>query len=359
MEKLVRYIQELLKGIGLITAPVFLFSMIFSCTDNFDTLITKEVEKSKISEQEFVWKGYRSLPDPRGGAAAAVYNGWLYIHGGIDESGVRNDLWRINLSSLDLDTISAGGEFLGTDIQRAFHTMVAIDEKLYIFGGIDASGNATNTLKACDTTSDTWDTEITTSDTNGPFPPARSAHVSFTWNGYLFVHGGEDNGSAVDSDLYRLEFEGNQANGKHVWKKLVTAEYRAGHGAAVIDDIVYMAGGSNPSDDSYFKNMWTFDLESETTAVITVDDTALERKNISLAALDGGLFTFGGETSAGLIADFLAGTVGGDWYQYTGEPAKRSDYALYVNGSSLFLFGGYNETEGLYYNDIWKITLQE
>jgi len=347
------HIRGLKKRIGRWALLCMSAFMVFGCMDTFDTALSREVVISKIVESNYIWTEIGTAATARSGAASAIYNDWLYIHGGKDDSGVLSDLWRINLDT-------GASEPLVSDMNRAYHSMVVVGDKLYVFGGIDASGAVivknNGLLKPYNITTGLWETEIGTNDTNGTFPPGRSGHVSFAHDGYLFIQGGEDGGSQVDSDLHRLEIQPETSTKKHVWTQPVAAEYRAGHGAAVINDVLYLVGGYDPSDDSFYKNMWTYDIYSGDTANVTVGGDLLERKNIALAALDGSLFTFGGETAAGLNAELLAGTTGGDWFSSDGDALKRSEYVLQKYGTRLVLFGGRNETAGIYYDDLWIIS---
>lgn len=359
------------KGIHLFF--LFLALTLFgACDDNFDTALKNEIEASTDPapqpepepepepEGNFTWQKIGNVAIPLSGAAAAVHNGSLYIHGGVNSSGdVEDVLYKVDLATGT--TVSST-----TTWARAYHSMTAVNGLLYIFGGADETGAGTNLLAGYDPDTGTWD-EITTSETNGSWPDGRSRHTAFAWEDNLYIYGGNLAGeigttllaAVSDPVLYCLDFYGNTANGKHVWSEVTSIEGRAGHGSVVIGDILHIAGGFSPNDSTLFKNIWTYDLITGTGNEILLDTTLYQRKNISLAAIGDSFFTFSGEGSDGIDSLFVGGTAAGDYSSWTGEAEGRSEYVLESDGTSLYLFGGRNASTSQYFNDLWVITPKE
>jgi len=85
-----------------------------------------KVRKEKISGE---------LPCPRQEFAMTADDKFLYVQGGLDESGSKlGDLYRINLKSFRSKKCQ-----LEEPLTRAMHKMVIKDDKLFIFGGLTES----------------------------------------------------------------------------------------------------------------------------------------------------------------------------------------------------------------------------
>ena len=59
---------------------------------------------------------------------------YLYLHGGVDEADFRftNDLYVLDLETLVWRMLPEGGDDM---MQRDFHSAVAVDDKIVVFGG--------------------------------------------------------------------------------------------------------------------------------------------------------------------------------------------------------------------------------
>ena len=62
------------RGFSFAIALGFFMLSVFSCTDNFDSIISNEVKISKIVEKDYLWNNDGTAATPRGGAASAVGN---------------------------------------------------------------------------------------------------------------------------------------------------------------------------------------------------------------------------------------------------------------------------------------------
>lgn len=172
-----------------VVLPVFLSLLLLpGCDGSFDSALKKEIDASTTSPGNYLWEKIGHVATPLGGAAAALHNGILYLHGGEDASGIRSELWLINVTTGESSSYP-------TSYARAHHTMTVIGDNLFLFGGIDETLTETRLLVSFDTGLN-WNTPITTSDTNGPFPEARSRHIAFACDGYFYVHGGALSGGA-------------------------------------------------------------------------------------------------------------------------------------------------------------------
>ena len=75
-----------------------------------------------------------SRPSARSGPAMTILGKNLYLHGGVDEADFRftNDLYVLDLETLVWKMLPEGGDDM---MQRDFHSAVAVDGKIVVFGG--------------------------------------------------------------------------------------------------------------------------------------------------------------------------------------------------------------------------------
>jgi len=113
-------------------------------------------------------------PQPRGYHSSVSTSSAVYVIGGRNEQYfIFGDVWRFDLGSATWALDSAGGANAIT--ARYFHSSVAIDSLIYVFGGYVASRqNIVNDLWAYDTTTKMWQ-EILPDGSPGA-PPRRHGH---------------------------------------------------------------------------------------------------------------------------------------------------------------------------------------
>jgi N-acetylneuraminic acid mutarotase len=100
-----------------------------------------------------------TIYNPRTNMAFCICNGKLYLFGGDDNSIIRNDFFV-------LDTTANSGQGTwsrlrdGTEVDapsaRVFGSMVAIDTKIFMFGGSSDYNSVLNDLQVYDTIANTW-----------------------------------------------------------------------------------------------------------------------------------------------------------------------------------------------------------
>ncbi len=166
--------------------------------------------------------------------SSAVYNGYLYIIGGINFSN-RNDIERC--------PINADGS-VGTCVQqtnafttaRVFHTSVAYNGYLYIVGGQSSGGTNQNDVQYCPINAN-GSIGTCVQQTNA-FTTARNAHTSIAYNGYLYVIGG--NGQ---NDIQHCPINANGSVGTCVQQTNAFTNGRSFHASIVYNGYIYIIGG--------------------------------------------------------------------------------------------------------------------
>lgn len=149
---------------------------------------------------------------------------------------------------------------------RAGHTMAAINNTMYIFGGETGSSSGENLSKSTgsvlgdlwklEEAQDRYDQQLAT---NGPSP--RTGHTSFVRDGKMYVYGGRDaNGQALD-DLWVYDPATNTWTEIQLSGVIPAGRFDASSGTTS-DDIFWLAGGW--TDWGADNQIWSFDFTTNT-----------------------------------------------------------------------------------------------
>ncbi|RNA39815.1 rab9 effector with kelch motifs-like isoform X1 [Brachionus plicatilis] len=184
----------------------------------------KSVEDQKIYIYNATLNKWISLngkghnPEPRQGHVMIAHNDYdLYIHGGVNEDVLYDDLWHFNLKGMIWTKID--GKKPAPEA-RAAHGGISVNNNLYIFGGIDQTGLALDDLWKYDITESQW----TMIEINGYKPPNRLdfAYCKATFRvkqnddieeakcddqNFLVIHGGMDTEGNFFDDIFLISLE--------------------------------------------------------------------------------------------------------------------------------------------------------
>ena len=130
------------------------------------------------------WQAETRLPVPRAAMAAAVYEGQLYLIGGLSPQGVTASVLRFQPDSGTWEARAPMPAALGY-IQAAL-----LGEKLYVPGGCDAAGLPTRQLEIYDPRLDHWEA-------GAPLPQAECGYALAVVEGHLYLFGGWDGKTAL------------------------------------------------------------------------------------------------------------------------------------------------------------------
>jgi hypothetical protein len=166
----------------------------------------------------------------------------MYVFGGITDTGdVLNDLYKIDTAGNFIKINLSGA----TPPVRHYHSMVAIDSNIYIFGGF-SSDFVPNDLYKIDTLLGSCETI----NLSGVIPSARYGHSMVVIGDDIYIFGGYASSGEVN-DLYKIDTFGNceQINvGRDDGDNIPARRY--GHSMVVIDNHMYVFGGmSSPNED--------------------------------------------------------------------------------------------------------------
>ena len=225
----------------------------------------------------------------RWGHSAVVYNGKMYVYGGIDGSSTLLNTLRIY--DFSTKTWSAGA----TDVARMTHSAVVYNGKMYIFGGDTGSG-AVATMRVYDIASNTW-SDGTTDGTN-----TRNDHKAVVYNNMMYVFGGYN-------DIDDLATMRSYDFASSAWSAVTggddTGYERVGYAEGLYNNKWYVFGGLD--DDGYaVDTMRKFDFGAGTTqTIISVQEnntSTLSFQTGSVMNLDSGKLSIqGGNLGIGTL----------------------------------------------------------
>jgi len=128
--------------------------------------------------------------------SAIVYNGKMYIFGGVIDNGIfTNSLWVYNICS------DSWVQKQDAPFSRAEHSAIVYNDKMYIFGGVDENFNVQNELWEYDFCKDTW---IKRNRLN-PSLSKRAMHSAVLYNGDIFIFGGINEYENQLDDIWRFK----------------------------------------------------------------------------------------------------------------------------------------------------------
>jgi N-acetylneuraminic acid mutarotase len=234
-----------------------------------------------------------------------------------------------------------------------------LDGKIYVIGGFEEGGKATNIVEVYDPQTDTWDR-------TSPLPIPLEHTAASTYNGKLFVVGGytviDDKRTPTDK-LFSYDPSTNE------WKELKSmSEARGALTANFVDGILYAIGGEDSSLNT-LKKTEAYDPTTNTWS--TKSPMPTPRHHIASIADDGKIYVIGGRQTGNFpgqnvesneVYDVKSDT----WSLLQQMPTKRSGLATAIFNDSIYVFGGedpfnepaqtFDNTE-IYHpkNDIWTL----
>lgn len=177
------------------------------------------------------WSDTEPMPEPRSSHDAAVVGDALYVFGGWGLKGLEGKpAWMTN--GLRLDLASSRWEAIEQTFRRRALTVAALDNKVFVMGGLNEAGKVERTVNVFDTNSGSW--------TDGPPLPVDDAHgftpASAVQDGRLYL-------APADGKLYVLN------DTRDAWSE--AGRFREGRFSARMvpgpDGTLVLIGGANPT----------------------------------------------------------------------------------------------------------------
>jgi hypothetical protein len=214
------------------------------------------------------WYTDLRMPEARGSLAAAEFNGRLFVFGGIDTNAipaVHSDLWAFNGAAWDLtppDLPEAQG--------RREHGLAALNGVLYLFGGLNAAGQALDTV---------WGFNGTNWTAAASLPAPRSGFGFAVHQGSLYVVGGNDALHTSSAAVYA--FDGS------AWRTETSLPQPLAFLAAASTGNRLFAFGGGQQVYSFDGTDWTAEI-----------NLPADRYRLGGASLDGWIYAVGGDTTS-------------------------------------------------------------
>ena len=261
-------------------------------------------------------------------------------------------------NEIEIDTDHSGIRKFNTGCNMKEHTMVAIDDHMYVFGGslmvsVFAGDNYFNDLYKIDT-----DGNFATVILSGVIPPARSQHSMVVIDSNIYIFGGYSS-SYVQNDLYKIDTTNSNSEkitlrGSDSDSDIPSKRYS--HSMVVIGDDIYIFGGFY---ESYKNDLYRIDnLGSceKITLTGSDDDKPSSRHFHSMVVIDNNMYIFGGFTDSGVLNDlYKINTTGNsEKINITGDIPARYRHTMVAIGDYMYIFGGDGDS-GLSPNDLYRI----
>lgn len=196
------------------------------------------------------------------------YSDCLFIFGGVDDSGESTNLFRKYIIATDSYEI-----LTAPTVRLSYHSAVRHSDRMVVFGGINDDGSASNAVHIFSFSSNSWQYDVAS---GFALPAARYQHAAIATSTTMFVHGGH-NGTRIFSDIWSLDFSSmtwSIATGSSSTMTLY------GHSMVNLNNVLMIYGGrptfSSQSNQLYAVYMHVDDdVYVPDVVVVNMDDSAL------------------------------------------------------------------------------------
>lgn len=223
------------------------------------------------------------------------------------------------------------------------------DGRLAYVGGIDTLGTVKDTIYLSNSTSPTsWTTSVTT------LPDERSFFSSVYFNGKYYIYGGFDNTTTVFDTIY------SSSDGIN-WVTEATSlpDPLAAAEAIVFNNTVYLIGGWDGGADYHNKIYSSADGVTFNEVIGKTFPVNWASGIQNHAKYNGKIYILGGRQGLPNLDNpydtIWSSTNGEDWVTEAFTlPDERAGHTVLVSDSRVWVFGGYDVTGPVFYNDtIW------
>ena len=215
-----------------------------------DYITANQIGRSKLNGGSVgTWSTTLPFSGIRFGHSTAVYNGYMYIIGGVEANVNKND---VQYALLNPATGAVGAWATASTVftnARHYHSAVAYNGFLYILGGfttVDNNDVQYASLNPNDGSVGAWSTTT-------PFAGIRDSATSVAYKGYIYEIGGT--GASTFNDVQYAPFNANGTVGTWTTSGNPFSVARSGHTSVVYNNFLYVLGGttgaSNRNDVQY------------------------------------------------------------------------------------------------------------
>lgn len=251
-------------------------------------------------------------------------------------------------------------EFVGT--RRSKHTMVAWDDRIYVFGG-DNGRKMLNDFLVSYVPDSSWARVVFT----GSTPAPRYHHSAVVFRNSMFIFGGytgdinSNSNLRNENDLYEYRFTSSQWVD---WRERITGPLppaRSAHGAAIYGNSLWIFAGYD--GNARLNDMWAIDLLSSAPQWEQIDqsgDSPPTCCNFPVAVVDDSMYVFSGQSGAKITNNLYQFKFHDRcWVRISTEHLLRSDasppqrrygHSMVAYRRCLYVFGG--AADGILDNEV-------
>ncbi|XP_072274032.1 kelch domain-containing protein 10-like [Pyxicephalus adspersus] len=198
---------------------------------------------------------WERLPCDRFKHATALHNGFVYIHGGRQDSAL-GDFWRYNIALDQWERLPCGR--LAPEKLEG-HSMVAYQDVLYVFGGmVDFGANKENTplwMYAIDSRKWFGFQSLSSQESR---PSNRKGHSAVVYRSAMFIYGGYFDIEGAVEEFWAFYFDTQKWSALSPRTRGLGPGPRHGHSSATHNSTMYLFGGlRNMAEQNDF---WSFDF---------------------------------------------------------------------------------------------------
>ena len=263
------------------------------------------------------WQRLQDMPEVRSEMEAAAIGNKIYVVGGLNNRGEATNTVFI------FDTKDAVWS-LGTPMSLSLHHAGAAsyDEKLYIVGGYLDAWIPSNSLLIYDSKTNTW--------TIGPdMPTPRGALTAQFLDGKLYAIGGFSGDVLSVNEVYDPKTD--------TWEtKSEMPTPREHLTSAILDDQLYVIGGR----DRQFNLNHNERYDHQTDSWETLEPLPTARSGLTASVLSGAIFVFGGESAQKTFEENEAYIPGEGWFPQQPMPISRHGLSSATVENNIYVIGG-------------------
>ena len=197
-------------------------------------------------------------------SSAAEVNKKIYAFGG-RSTAVESKMWVFDPSVMTWSISTAT-----TTYKRSSHTLTAVGDRLFIFGGMDEEGVASAELLTYDTITNTFTQPLKYSGTQ---PSARYGHAACSFGSQLFIHGGLSKDNNLLSDLLVIDLSQQSPE----WQTLFTKNApppTAYHSICILSGVLCLFGGRHTPQNN--NDIWMLDVGTQDEGILPESESSVE-----------------------------------------------------------------------------------
>lgn len=297
------------------------------------------------------WNATKSLPAARNEHSSAVYNGYIYVMGGIQGTATVNDVYYAPLSDTGQVGAWQSDSAINLPGPRRFQSSVAYDGYLYVIGGSGGNNNALDSVYYTKLQSNGRPVSPGTCQNvwcpTTALPGTSTGNAAVVSNGYIYVMDGTGSMSSSEVAFAEINADG-QLGAWTSTTSLPSALSGSSLGqAAAYNGYLYISGGYNSGSNTYLSDVYFAELNSDGTVAAWHQATSLPQGlvNHAMLAYDGYLYVSGGANSGGdqsamyYAPVYVNGKVG-NWRTTASLPNPVSRHTSVAANGYLYTLGG-------------------